>query len=129
MPPAGPLPAAVQLLKAPKLVELAQFQGEHQDQMLWGTYRPGIYFGMNMKDYAVVCCNSQHQRQLTVKAAVLTIAGSLKCLIGGPHCTGARMRRPAALLAGLMWFDPDHPNAAGSIRHIAQQSDGMCPCL
>ncbi|KAK9809318.1 hypothetical protein WJX73_004307 [Symbiochloris irregularis] len=78
----GALPPAVQLLKASRLAELAQFQGEHQDRMLWGTYRPGLYFG-------------------------------------------ARMRQPSALLAGLMWFDPDRPNAADRIRHNAQQQDGL----
>ena len=38
--------------------------------------------------------------------------------------TGARMRQPAALLAGLMWFDPDRRAALDNIRHNAQERDG-----
>ena len=34
------------------------------------------------------------------------------------------MRRPTSLLAGLMWFDPDRPDALDRIRHNAQERDG-----
>ena len=34
------------------------------------------------------------------------------------------MRRPTSLLAGLMWFDPDRPDALDHIRHNAQERDG-----
>jgi hypothetical protein len=34
------------------------------------------------------------------------------------------MRRPTSLLAGLMWFDPDRPDALARIRHNAQERDG-----
>lgn len=37
---------------------------------------------------------------------------------------GLRMRRPTSLLAGLMWFDPDRPDALDNIRHDAQERDG-----
>lgn len=126
---AGPLPAAVKFLKAPKLVELAQFQGKYQDQMLWGTYRPGNYFGMNVQqDCAGAGYTPDTQAGQHTSSRLLQAIKKLCCLILEKHCTGARMRQPAALLAGLMWFDPDQPNAAGRIRHTAQQSDGRCPC-
>ncbi|KAL4859841.1 Mannosyl-oligosaccharide glucosidase GCS1 [Chlorella vulgaris] len=31
------------------LKELPQFKGQHAEQLLWGTYRPGYYFGMRMR--------------------------------------------------------------------------------
>ena len=38
-------PPEVALLRAPRLSVLPQFQGEHRERTLWGTYRPGLYFG------------------------------------------------------------------------------------
>ena len=35
-----------------------------------------------------------------------------------------RMRAPHSLLAGLMWFDPQRPDALNNIRHNAQERDG-----
>lgn len=32
-------------LRAPRLSALPQFQGEHRERTLWGTYRPGLYLG------------------------------------------------------------------------------------
>lgn len=37
---------------------------------------------------------------------------------------GLRMRLPTSLLFGLMWFDPDRPDAIHNIRHEAQDRDG-----
>ena len=34
------------------------------------------------------------------------------------------MREPKTLLTGLMWFNPDQPEALQSIRHEAQDRDG-----
>ena len=34
------------------------------------------------------------------------------------------MRLPSSLLAGVMWFDPDRPDALSNIRHLAQDRDG-----
>ncbi|GFR47414.1 hypothetical protein Agub_g9131 [Astrephomene gubernaculifera] len=36
-------------LKAPKLTELAEFDAAYKDQMLWGSYRSGLYFGMRTR--------------------------------------------------------------------------------
>lgn len=36
---------AVTPFGAPKVTELAQLGGDHAQRMLWGTYRPGYYFG------------------------------------------------------------------------------------
>ena len=38
--------------------------------------------------------------------------------------TGMRTRSPKSLLAGLMWFDPQRPDALSNIRHNAQERDG-----
>ena len=38
--------------------------------------------------------------------------------------TGMRTRTPKSLLAGLMWFDPQRPDALNNIRHNAQERDG-----
>ncbi|KAK9838545.1 hypothetical protein WJX81_006602 [Elliptochloris bilobata] len=43
------LPPEVSPLRAPRLSLLPQFQGEHREGTLWGTYRPGLYFGMRMR--------------------------------------------------------------------------------
>ncbi len=37
---------------------------------------------------------------------------------------GLRMRHPQGLVAGMMWFDPDRPDALSNIRHLAQERDG-----
>ena len=39
------VPPEVAPLRAPRLSLLPQFQGEHRERTLWGTYRPGLYFG------------------------------------------------------------------------------------
>ena len=39
---------------------------------------------------------------------------------------GMRTRSPKSLLAGMMWFDPQRPDALNNIRHNAQERDGMC---
>jgi len=49
---------------------------------LWGTYRPGVYFGVRAKE-------------------------------------------PLSTLMGLMWANPEDYNALHSIRHEAQQGDGL----
>ncbi|GIL64528.1 hypothetical protein Vafri_18422 [Volvox africanus] len=36
-------------LKAPKLTDLAEFDASYRDQMLWGSYRSGLYFGMRTR--------------------------------------------------------------------------------
>lgn len=58
---------------------LQEFQGMSR---LWGTYRPGVYFGV-------------------------------------------RSKRPLSTLMGIMWTDPEDYNALHSIRHEAQQGDGL----
>eukprot|EP00873_Tetraselmis_striata_P019438 jgi/Tetstr1/439702/TSEL_028121.t1 len=73
---------AVTPFAAPKVTELEALGGAHEQRMLWGSYRPGYYFGM-------------------------------------------RTRRPAGLLAGLMWWDPQRPDFFHNIRHEAQERDGL----
>lgn len=38
-------PDALRPFGGPRLSTLHQFQGGYSDAMLWGTYRPGLYFG------------------------------------------------------------------------------------
>lgn len=38
---------------------------------------------------------------------------------------GTRFRMPYTLSAGLMWFDPTHPEGFGRLRHEAKQEDGV----
>ena len=40
------------------------------------------------------------------------------------YSAGLRMRVPSSLLVGLMWFDPELPNAPAAIRHNAEDRDG-----
>ncbi|CAL8462054.1 g1585 [Coccomyxa elongata] len=47
--PSGPNHLAVRPFKADLLCRLSQFQGEHAGRMLWGTYRPGLYLGMQTR--------------------------------------------------------------------------------
>jgi hypothetical protein len=49
-------PADVTPLKAPLLKDLPQFQGQYADDMLWGTYRSGLYFGMRTRWVGAACC-------------------------------------------------------------------------
>lgn len=73
---------AVTPMPLPRLTSLSQFGGTYMWQMLWGTYRPGLYLGI-------------------------------------------RMRLPSSLLAGLMWLDPQGRDPLSTLRHEAQQHDGL----
>lgn len=43
-------PADVQPLKAPRMLALPEFSNkEYQEDMLWGAYRPALYFGMRTR--------------------------------------------------------------------------------
>jgi mannosyl-oligosaccharide glucosidase len=42
-------PAELRPLRAAKLTALPEFGGEYKDRMLWGSYRPGLYFGMRTR--------------------------------------------------------------------------------
>jgi mannosyl-oligosaccharide glucosidase len=42
-------PPEITPFKAPKLKQLAEFGGKYQDDMFWGTYRSGLYFGMKTR--------------------------------------------------------------------------------
>lgn len=43
---AGPRgPAVLRPFPGRPLKQLPQFGGQHAGQLLWGTYRPGYYFG------------------------------------------------------------------------------------
>lgn len=43
------LPRDLRPINLPKLTLLPQFQGEHARKYLWGTYRPGLYFGVRSR--------------------------------------------------------------------------------
>lgn len=43
------LPRVVTPLAAPKMKELPEFGGSYKDDMLWGSYRSGLYFGMRTR--------------------------------------------------------------------------------
>ncbi|KAK8485543.1 hypothetical protein V6N13_090462 [Hibiscus sabdariffa] len=42
-------PRVVTPFPAPKIMDLAQFQGEHKESLYWGTYRPQVYFGIRAR--------------------------------------------------------------------------------
>lgn len=42
-------PSVLTPLKAPRLTELPEFGGAYRDEMLWGSYRSGLYFGMRTR--------------------------------------------------------------------------------
>ena len=47
----GGQPSPLDPFPAKRLVGLPQFQGPHAARLLWGTYRPGLYFGAWGKKY------------------------------------------------------------------------------
>ncbi|KAF5826933.1 glycoside hydrolase [Dunaliella salina] len=42
-------PDELRPLSAPRLTSLAEFGGDYKERMLWGSYRPGLYFGMRTR--------------------------------------------------------------------------------
>eukprot|EP00249_Psilotum_nudum_P013497 c24364_g2_i3 orf=369-2918(-) len=40
---------AITPLPVPKVMELAQFQGKHREDLFWGTYRPNLYLGIRSR--------------------------------------------------------------------------------
>lgn len=95
-----------------KLTHLPQFGGRHAEDLYWSTYRPGQYFGM------LLVLNLTHSDTL----APTSLSGITITHLMPP---GMRTRSPKSLLAGLMWFDPQRPDALNNIRHNAQERDGM----
>jgi len=48
-PSATSLPPTLRPFPGPKLTHLSQFSGDHARRFFWGTYRPGLYFGMRTR--------------------------------------------------------------------------------
>lgn len=91
------------------LKQLPQFGGDHAEALLWGTYRPGYYFG----ELCILPC--------MLFGPALHIAafhpGSLQAAMPAPSPgTGMRMRQPRSLLVGVMWMDPQRQDPLGNIR-------------
>lgn len=118
-------PAVLRPFPEPQLKQLPQFGGQHADRLLWGTYRPGYYFGEGATSVACILV-SIPQHACTRRAPVhcwqrqciypwLTFA--LLFSLGGPPA-GMRMRRPQSLLVGLMWVDPEREDSLYSIRCV-----------
>ncbi|PSS26953.1 Mannosyl-oligosaccharide glucosidase [Actinidia chinensis var. chinensis] len=42
-------PRVVTPFPAPKIMDLPQFQGEHKENLYWGTYRPHVYLGIRAR--------------------------------------------------------------------------------
>ena len=115
----------------PRLTSLPEFDDDYRERMLWGTYRCGQYLGAHCYSTPTL---DEHQYLTQLDEHVLrrTKGWLSKLQTGTRHiCThsslnavGLRMRRPTSLLAGLMWFDPDRPDALDRIRHNAQERDG-----
>jgi mannosyl-oligosaccharide glucosidase len=42
-------PAGLTPLRAPKMVDNPEFSGQYANDMLWGSYRSGLYFGMRTR--------------------------------------------------------------------------------
>ena len=42
-------PPEITPFKAPKVKQLPEFSGKYQDEMFWGSYRSGLYFGMKTR--------------------------------------------------------------------------------
>jgi mannosyl-oligosaccharide glucosidase len=42
-------PADLTPLRAPKMVDNPEFSGQYANDMLWGSYRSGLYFGMRTR--------------------------------------------------------------------------------
>ena len=42
-------PPEITPLKAPLLKELAEYDHQYKSNMLWGSYRSGLYFGMRTR--------------------------------------------------------------------------------
>lgn len=54
----------------PPLKRLPQFGGEHEERLLWGTYRPGYYFGA-WEGVVYQCCTCCGSAAAALPAATL----------------------------------------------------------
>ena len=150
MPAAGRLEhPVVKQFPALKLRGLPEFQGSYTEDTLWGTYRSGQYLGMldcctcaacSRWEWAYLCIRAPDRLpQPPALSQSFSFNGllSLSChhWVSGSlaeaetasrchHFAGLRMRVPSSLLVGLMWFDPDLPNAPAALRHNAEDRDG-----
>jgi mannosyl-oligosaccharide glucosidase len=125
-------PPEVTPFAAPSLRALPEFGGAYASALLWGTYRPGLYFGLRARCVAPLLRPLRSPsappggfgRTLLLSAAwlrpLLTLA--LRCPPSARRRPAAARRMPKSLVAGLMWFDPDGGDA---VRHAALPSDGV----
>ena len=115
----------LQPFPGPLLKQLPQFGGEQEERLLWGTYRPGYYFG------ALLCLAGSRARWH--RGSMLLVRGRGVCA-GLPRFSGCaprthdqpavaprrgagmRMRRPQSLVAGVMWMDPHRWDPLRNIR-------------
>jgi hypothetical protein len=56
------VPPEITPLKAPKMKELQEFGSSYQNNMLWGSYRSGLYFGMRTRCLKPEQTNSNSSR-------------------------------------------------------------------
>eukprot|EP00850_Spirogloea_muscicola_P022011 SM000272S10278 [mRNA] locus=s272:104617:110725:- [translate_table: standard] len=90
------------------MLDLAQFQGSRRERMLWGTYRPHLYFGIRARRasrprnviFTLEHCD-QHKQEIPV------------CLL----------QTPKSLLGGLMWLGVK--DGGLSLRHTCEESDRL----
>lgn len=58
------VPPEITPLKAPRMKELQEFGSSYQNNMLWGSYRSGLYFGMRTRWVQQQQQQQQQMRQL-----------------------------------------------------------------
>eukprot|EP00850_Spirogloea_muscicola_P001702 SM000006S19467 [mRNA] locus=s6:933173:940366:+ [translate_table: standard] len=84
------------------MLDLAQFQGSRRERMLWGTYRPHLYFGIRAR------------RVSRPRNLILTLE----------HCDQHKQEpTPKSLLGGLMWLGLK--DGGLSLRHTCEESDRL----
>ena len=99
----------------PPLKQLPQFGRKHKEDLLWGTYRPGYYFGelQFVAADAASCNNPAANDVAMLQLPMPAVPTTLQPLI----CTGLRTRQPQSLLVGMMWTDPQRQDPLGNIRY------------
>lgn len=116
---AGPKgPPVLQPFPGPPLKQLPQFGGEQEERLLWGTYRPGYYFGALLlfgQQGACFRCGWRHAQAPAVQLSTSQRTDG-QAMVAPRRGAGMRMRRPQSLVAGVMWMDPNRWDPLNNIR-------------
>ncbi|KAI8471096.1 MAG: glycoside hydrolase [Monoraphidium minutum] len=127
-------PPEVRPLAAPLMRELPEFQNDsYKEEMYWGSYRAGLYFGMRTRRVPPPPPPGPpprphplgRRRRARTRPAAARAPMQPRSNTAHARSLARPQRSEHGPLVGLMWFDPQDQANPLSLRHEAQQDDRL----